>query len=257
MLFRQRPSGTGIILGVLVGSFLVGGPASAGTLSVQSVVLDAIGVKHGHAEYVISLTDSSPSPPPISTMQIGFLTSMPGASTSVAEVLNIPSAEVKQIQASMQFALFVPAPDIHRVSIHYSTIDQRGGAIINDDAQIDVSNTDSTPLRFDDSSSWIGELPSAFAFLPSAEPAASPAPTEPSGLPKIGEVTVRVYFDARGSVVSAKVVSSSGMPMIDAALDEARNGKISPALLITPEGNEATPSTALILFTFINDQPGN
>jgi len=252
----QWPLRTGIILGVLVGSFLWAESATAGTVTVQSVVLDAIGAKHGYAEYIISLADSNPSPAPISSMRIGFLTGMPGASTSVAEVLNIPSAEVKQIQASMRFALFVPAPDIHQVSIHYSAIDQHG-ATTNDDAQIDVLTTDSTPLRFDDSSSWIGAIPSAFAFLPSTAPGAGPAAADPPGLPKVAEVTVRVYFDASGSVVSAKVVSWAAMGEMDSAvLDEARKTRISPALLITPEGNEPTPTTIIILYTFINDQPG-
>ena len=249
---RRRSSITAIMFGAILSVLLDNGSASAGTLSIQSVMLNALGSKHGYAEYVVTIADSSPSPPPMTSIEIDVLANPPESGASQVEVLKIPSAQVQQIEASMRFALFLPSPDVNTVSVHCSRIGA-GGAVITDDAQMQVTKTDPTPLRFDDSASWIGNMPSVFAFAAAQSP--SPQPTPKIGGEPMGGVTVRAYIDARGSVVDAEVVSWSGTVPIDVAVDTARKSTFSPALLLTPSGTEATPISALIVYNFVNDRP--
>ena len=255
-----------LALVVLAGLFLSSAlPASAGTVNVQSVTLNAIGNTKGYAEYVITLAETSPSNDPITKLEIDYTTSPKGSVDSITSAsVTVPLDVATQTSTSMCFALVVKESDLRAVAVHYSTVNRSTGAVESDVAQFTTTAADlATPLRFDDAAPWIGELPLVFQYLPPSETstnaaqADSPTSPDPPTLPAIANVAVFVFLDPEGRVFDVRLASPSGKPMFDdLAIDYARKMKYKPAYVVTPLGNEPTPSRFIVLYTFRNDQPG-
>ncbi len=232
----------GVLAGLIALLFARTEPASgAGSLHVQSVLLVALGTTKGDAEYAVRLANVGSKTGPIASLEIEYSTA-----DGKSHTLNIPSSVESEVADSLEFALFVDNPDLRSVTIKYFILDPKSGRIDMDQDRFFLDSTDSvSPLEYDDTASWIGPLPSVFAFQ---EPSDGNAGVERWGAfapdtDKSGSVDVIVDLNPGGTIFRVELESSSGIGLLDeAALKAALETKYDPAFLITPKGSEPTPN---------------